>query len=617
MLGHLYAKPPSAEVYLESRVADVNGPASDNHSSKTLINTSLPTLEDKSELFKENGDLSNSSTSLSDKTLQEAASPLPEQTLMEKENKTDFRVISKSPIETEDKTPSPAQPLETWKSSSNGIQKLVITKTKGKYRKKQPEGAPPEETSSDNESQSDDSNDSSNDSGNSSSSDSASGSTTSDSGDVTTHPPQRNNSSEHQETQLYLGKHMDESPNDEPPSDEDEDLEPLDLKARPDFPSPAHDVSTSLCLTSETCPEQDSDSMPTPLDLCIKKHEDSAMTLQTEEIFCTDNSCIPLSSTAPLLVSSTASSKPSPSGAQKHRRKPKIAEDIERKQKSELKQKRNAQVKHQQRLTQKLQALQQKEFAETKVIPQFPVTSFPSDLIICPVPTKTQVKRGKHAETANNTTFTVVTTNNKASLQSTGKGSQSVTLNVEKLMSYMLPQSSPSRGRGRGRPRGRGRGRGRPSVDSSSQRREKSPRRQTQRNISSENLSVDEPTSDSKSSSECEASDVCDDDDIDDEDEKSATAKIASSGLTSTSGRGTKRHNYGSEVGSSPKKKRILPDETEIRIPLEHGWRRQTKIRCFSRSGVRGEVVYFAPCGKKLRNYPEVVRYLQRHGITD
>ncbi|XP_022241135.1 bromodomain adjacent to zinc finger domain protein 2B-like isoform X2 [Limulus polyphemus] len=77
-----------------------------------------------------------------------------------------------------------------------------------------------------------------------------------------------------------------------------------------------------------------------------------------------------------------------------------------------------------------------------------------------------------------------------------------------------------------------------------------------------------------------------------------------------------KRHSQEGE-GFSPKKKRILPDEKETRIPLEHGWRRQTKIRCFSRSGVRGEVVYYAPCGKKLKNYPEVVRYLHRHDITD
>ncbi|CAL1274242.1 unnamed protein product [Larinioides sclopetarius] len=65
------------------------------------------------------------------------------------------------------------------------------------------------------------------------------------------------------------------------------------------------------------------------------------------------------------------------------------------------------------------------------------------------------------------------------------------------------------------------------------------------------------------------------------------------------------------------KKKRVVPDEREVQIPLEHGWRRETRIRCFSRSGVRGEVAYYTPCGKKLRSYPEVVRYLVKNGITD
>ncbi|KAH9383114.1 hypothetical protein HPB48_023849 [Haemaphysalis longicornis] len=46
-------------------------------------------------------------------------------------------------------------------------------------------------------------------------------------------------------------------------------------------------------------------------------------------------------------------------------------------------------------------------------------------------------------------------------------------------------------------------------------------------------------------------------------------------------------------------------------------WQRQTRIRCFSKSGVKGEVIYIAPCGKKLKNYPEVLRYLQRNNITD
>ena len=38
-------------------------------------------------------------------------------------------------------------------------------------------------------------------------------------------------------------------------------------------------------------------------------------------------------------------------------------------------------------------------------------------------------------------------------------------------------------------------------------------------------------------------------------------------------------------------------------------WRRQTRLRQVGAAGgLRGDVYYFAPCGKKLRTYPEVTR---------
>uniref|UniRef100_A0A1I7X823 MBD domain-containing protein n=1 Tax=Heterorhabditis bacteriophora TaxID=37862 RepID=A0A1I7X823_HETBA len=52
-----------------------------------------------------------------------------------------------------------------------------------------------------------------------------------------------------------------------------------------------------------------------------------------------------------------------------------------------------------------------------------------------------------------------------------------------------------------------------------------------------------------------------------------------------------------------------------VAIILEpfHGWRRQTCIRSINASGVRGDVVYYAPCGKKLSTYAEVLRYLMKN----
>ncbi|XP_075789592.1 bromodomain adjacent to zinc finger domain protein 2B isoform X18 [Pelodiscus sinensis] len=63
-------------------------------------------------------------------------------------------------------------------------------------------------------------------------------------------------------------------------------------------------------------------------------------------------------------------------------------------------------------------------------------------------------------------------------------------------------------------------------------------------------------------------------------------------------------------------KRRRITDERELRIPLEYGWQRETRVRNFG-GRLQGEVAYYAPCGKKLRQYPEVVKYLSRNGIMD
>ncbi|XP_071418578.1 bromodomain adjacent to zinc finger domain protein 2B isoform X4 [Pithys albifrons albifrons] len=57
-------------------------------------------------------------------------------------------------------------------------------------------------------------------------------------------------------------------------------------------------------------------------------------------------------------------------------------------------------------------------------------------------------------------------------------------------------------------------------------------------------------------------------------------------------------------------KRRRVADERELRVPLEYGWQRETRIRNFG-GRLQGEVAYIAPCGKKLRQYPEVVKGVQ------
>ncbi|XP_049744729.1 bromodomain adjacent to zinc finger domain protein 2B isoform X9 [Elephas maximus indicus] len=79
---------------------------------------------------------------------------------------------------------------------------------------------------------------------------------------------------------------------------------------------------------------------------------------------------------------------------------------------------------------------------------------------------------------------------------------------------------------------------------------------------------------------------------------------------------GTPSSTLTSSPHSGNSKRRRVTDERELRIPLEYGWQRETRIRNFG-GRLQGEVAYYAPCGKKLRQYPEVIKYLSRNGIMD
>lgn len=63
-----------------------------------------------------------------------------------------------------------------------------------------------------------------------------------------------------------------------------------------------------------------------------------------------------------------------------------------------------------------------------------------------------------------------------------------------------------------------------------------------------------------------------------------------------------------SQSGTS--KRRRVTDERELRVPLEYGWPREARVRNFG-GRLQGEVAYYAPCGKKLRQYPEVMKGMQ------
>ncbi|XP_026234228.1 bromodomain adjacent to zinc finger domain protein 2B isoform X5 [Anabas testudineus] len=94
---------------------------------------------------------------------------------------------------------------------------------------------------------------------------------------------------------------------------------------------------------------------------------------------------------------------------------------------------------------------------------------------------------------------------------------------------------------------------------------------------------------------------------------KTPTIVTSSSALGYHSSPGSSSYSLASPLGLG-KRKRVM-DEKELMTPLELGWRRETRIKSVA-GRPQGEVAYYAPCGKKLRQYPDVMKYLSRNGIS-
>ncbi|XP_034435363.1 bromodomain adjacent to zinc finger domain protein 2B isoform X13 [Hippoglossus hippoglossus] len=88
---------------------------------------------------------------------------------------------------------------------------------------------------------------------------------------------------------------------------------------------------------------------------------------------------------------------------------------------------------------------------------------------------------------------------------------------------------------------------------------------------------------------------------------KTPTIVTSSSALAYHSSPGSSSYSLASPLGLG-KRKRVM-DEKELMIPLELGWRRETRITTVA-GRPQAEVAYYAPCSKKLRQYPDVMKGL-------
>ena len=65
---------------------------------------------------------------------------------------------------------------------------------------------------------------------------------------------------------------------------------------------------------------------------------------------------------------------------------------------------------------------------------------------------------------------------------------------------------------------------------------------------------------------------------------------------------------YLTSGGPVKNKRYYATEDDDLDAPLKAGWKRETTIREYTKSGIRGEVVYVAPCGKRFKQYPDIIR---------
>uniref|UniRef100_A0A8C5E4J9 Bromodomain adjacent to zinc finger domain, 2A n=1 Tax=Gouania willdenowi TaxID=441366 RepID=A0A8C5E4J9_GOUWI len=58
--------------------------------------------------------------------------------------------------------------------------------------------------------------------------------------------------------------------------------------------------------------------------------------------------------------------------------------------------------------------------------------------------------------------------------------------------------------------------------------------------------------------------------------------------------------------------KRRVATEEQVQFPLRHGWRREIRVKKLE-NRMKGETWYYTPCGRRMKQFPEVIKYLKKH----
>uniref|UniRef100_UPI0037E93829 bromodomain adjacent to zinc finger domain protein 2A n=1 Tax=Semicossyphus pulcher TaxID=241346 RepID=UPI0037E93829 len=57
---------------------------------------------------------------------------------------------------------------------------------------------------------------------------------------------------------------------------------------------------------------------------------------------------------------------------------------------------------------------------------------------------------------------------------------------------------------------------------------------------------------------------------------------------------------------------RRVATEEQVQFPLRHGWKREIRVKKMEHR-MKGETWYYTPCGRRMKQFPEIIKYLKRH----
>ncbi|KAG7521278.1 bromodomain adjacent to zinc finger domain protein 2A [Solea senegalensis] len=58
--------------------------------------------------------------------------------------------------------------------------------------------------------------------------------------------------------------------------------------------------------------------------------------------------------------------------------------------------------------------------------------------------------------------------------------------------------------------------------------------------------------------------------------------------------------------------RRRVATEDQVQFPLLHGWKREIRVKKTD-NRMKGETWYYTPCGRRMKQFPEIAKYLKRH----